>query len=374
MSIKRISSKLKDIFSFSKVVSNFNLVDKPLHNILILHDSTNSIYEKSLNDLKRAVSFLLEDYDFSFIDIQAQKITTEELKKHDFIIVNESLSSNDSRFKKSLRGIAVPKGIMIRDSKLKESSTELNFYEVVWFFNFEFAKQLKHPRKFHAFKDEAVEYQLNTPNWDHKYYGSQIKKGLISVVKDDTRTSKRFYSDERFKVGKDSFYNSNFQIIGKDAFVEIGSYCSLGNNIKLYTTNHDVNFPSTQGYLYRKYFKTDHPGENQSNPSISRTKGPIIIKNDVWIGDDVKIMSGVTIGNGACIAAGSIVTNDISDFEIVGGVPARLLKYRFSDEIMSFLKAIEWWDWSDKKIKNNKHFFDLNLNEPIDIKNFKINT
>jgi acetyltransferase-like isoleucine patch superfamily enzyme len=126
--------------------------------------------------------------------------------------------------------------------------------------------------------------------------------------------------------------------------------------------------------LYRKYFKTDHPGENQSNPSISRTKGPIIIKNDVWIGDDVKIMSGVTIGNGACIAAGSIVTNDISDFEIVGGVPARLLKYRFSDEIMSFLKAIEWWDWSDKKIKNNKHFFNLNLNEPIDIKNFKINT
>jgi len=374
MSIKGISIKLKELFSLRKVSTNYISVDKPLKNIVILHNTKNPISNHNLKNLESAINFIKEDYDFSFMDIAVKKITSNQLNKFDFIIVNGSLCSTIDDCIKSLNGLAVPKGIIISKDNSNTTKKVISFYDVVWYFDFMYAKQLRHPRKFHAFKnDKSIEQQRSTPNWDHKYYGGQIKKGLSSVVKDTTRTSKRLYSDERLKVGKDSFYNSKFQIFGKDTYVEIGSYCSIGNNVKLYTTNHDVNFPTTQGYLYRKYFKTDHPGENKVNPSMSRTKGAILIKNDVWIGDDVKIMSGVSIGNGACIAAGSVVTSNVGDFEIVGGVPARLLKHRFPEEVRTFLNHIKWWDWSDKKIENNKQFFNLNLNESKNIKSFKIN-
>ncbi|WP_052172363.1 CatB-related O-acetyltransferase [Psychroserpens jangbogonensis] len=363
---------LKDIFDSRMAVPNFKLVDMPLKNIVIFHDTKDHDSVKNLKDLENAVRFIEEDYDISFIEIASEKITINLLNNFDFIIVCGNMGSNIDKLLRSIKNLKIPKGIIIFNDNLVKNKKVINFYEVVWFFDFELAKQLKHPRKFHAFLGGDADHPKNIPNWDHKYYGYQIRKGLNSVVKDDTRISQRLYSDVRFKVGKDSFYNSKFQIIGKDTFVEIGSYCSLGNNVKLYTTNHDVNFASTQGYVYRKYFKTDHPGENQSNPTASRTKGPILIKNDVWIGDDVKIMSGVSIGNGACIAAGSIVTKNVGDYEIVGGAPARFLKYRFTENVITFFKEVKWWNWTDRKIKNNEHFFNINFNESINIKNFKI--
>jgi len=111
--------------------------------------------------------------------------------------------------------------------------------------------------------------------------------------------------------------------------------------------NHPIDWVSL--FPFRAQFNL----EGKDCDGIPETKGPIIIGNDVWIGTGVTIMSGVTIGNGAVIAGNSVVTKNVDSFSIVGGVPAKEIKKRFSQEIVSSLENIEWWDWELKKIKEN---------------------
>lgn len=79
----------------------------------------------------------------------------------------------------------------------------------------------------------------------------------------------------------------------------------------------------------------------------------IVVGNDVWIGDRVLIMGGVTIGDGACIAAGSVVTKDVEPYSIVGGVPARVIKYRFTEEQRNYLIDFKWWNKGNEWLKQN---------------------
>ena len=81
------------------------------------------------------------------------------------------------------------------------------------------------------------------------------------------------------------------------------------------------------------------------------------------MGDKIIVMGGVTIGNGAIIATGAIVTKNVSDYCIVGGVPAKTIKKRFSDKIIEALLKIKWWEWNDKKIAKNIDTFDLDVEE-----------
>ena len=87
------------------------------------------------------------------------------------------------------------------------------------------------------------------------------------------------------------------------------------------------------------------------------SKGNINIENDVWIGAYSTIMSGVKIGNGAVIGASSVVTKDIPPYAIVAGNPAKIIKYRFTEEQIVSLLKIEWWNWDEYKIKDES--FDL---------------
>jgi virginiamycin A acetyltransferase len=82
-------------------------------------------------------------------------------------------------------------------------------------------------------------------------------------------------------------------------------------------------------------------------------KGDIIIENDVWIGANSTIMSGIKIGNGAIVAAGSTVTKDVPPYAIVAGNPAKVVKYRFTEEQIEKLLSISWWDWDEQKIRDN---------------------
>lgn len=82
-------------------------------------------------------------------------------------------------------------------------------------------------------------------------------------------------------------------------------------------------------------------------------KGDIIVGNDVWIGYEAVILSGVTIGDGAVIGARAVVTKDVPPYTIVGGVPAKPIKKRFSEENIKKLQSIRWWDWSKEKIAEN---------------------
>ncbi len=84
---------------------------------------------------------------------------------------------------------------------------------------------------------------------------------------------------------------------------------------------------------------------------------PVIIENDVWIGQNVLILPGVTIHNGAICAAGAVVTKDVPPYAIVAGVPAKVVKKRYSDEDIEKLLKIAWWEWDDEKIKTNLEYF-----------------
>lgn len=169
-------------------------------------------------------------------------------------------------------------------------------------------------------------------------------------------------TNEKLIAGKMSFHNGNFNIEGGERVI-IGNYCAFGKNITIITNNHDYNFPAMQYTFYRKFFEINHPGINKDFSSKSYSKGPVIIGNDVWIGHNVTILSGVKVGNGAILGNGSIVTKNVEDYCIVAGVPAKLIKKRFTDDVIQFLMDIEWWSWDDIKIQANKDFFSCNLNK-----------
>ena len=82
-------------------------------------------------------------------------------------------------------------------------------------------------------------------------------------------------------------------------------------------------------------------------------KGDIVIGNDVWIGYEAVILSGVTVGDGAIIGARAVVTKDVPPYAIVGGIPARYIRRRVDEKTVTKLMELKWWEWSDEKIKEN---------------------
>ena len=133
-----------------------------------------------------------------------------------------------------------------------------------------------------------------------------------------------------------------------EAYYKCGKFCSIASNIKIYLGgNHRTDLISTYPFghihtnIFNKFNGIGHPA----------TKGSVIIGNDVWIGDNVTIMSGITIGDGSVIANNSHVVKNIEPYTIVGGNPAKFIKYRFSTEQIEKLLKIKWWEWEDEKIK-----------------------
>ncbi len=130
--------------------------------------------------------------------------------------------------------------------------------------------------------------------------------------------------------------------------VIIGKYCSLAKNVRCICGGiHPIDWIST--FPFRSKFRL--PGEYLDG--MPYTKGDIIIGNDVWINSGVTILSGVRIGDGAVILANAVVTKDVPDYAVVAGVPARIVRYRFSEDEIKKLKEIKWWNWEKEKIITN---------------------
>ena len=135
--------------------------------------------------------------------------------------------------------------------------------------------------------------------------------------------------------------------------IKIGKFCTFGANIIVYLGgNHDPNRLTTYpfGYINTDVFNNI---SNESRCSVLTSKGPVKIGNDIWIGSNVRIMSGVTIGDGAVIANNSHVVKDVAPYSIVGGNPARFIRYRFTEAQIKSLLEIKWWNWTDEKINQN---------------------
>jgi acetyltransferase-like isoleucine patch superfamily enzyme len=133
-----------------------------------------------------------------------------------------------------------------------------------------------------------------------------------------------------------------------DERLSIGNYCSIGPNVVfLLGGEHDVNHISSYPFRVKLL--------RESNESV--TKGTIVLEDDVWIGYGATIMSGVQIGQGAVVAAGAVVTKDVPPYAIVGGVPAKVIKYRFSDELIEELLKVDYGRLTKEMVE--KHIDDL---------------
>ncbi|TIP49654.1 MAG: CatB-related O-acetyltransferase [Mesorhizobium sp.] len=122
-----------------------------------------------------------------------------------------------------------------------------------------------------------------------------------------------------------------------EAPVIIGAYCSIAAGVLFIAAGeHPMSLVSTYPF---------------AGADRDLTKGPITVGNDVWIGSRAIVLSGVTIGHGAVVGAGSVVTKDVPPYGIVAGNPAKLIRYRFEPETIAALLGIRWWDWPDSQIE-----------------------
>ena len=136
--------------------------------------------------------------------------------------------------------------------------------------------------------------------------------------------------------------------------LSIGKFCSIACGAKFIfnAANHTLNSLST--YPFSIMFEEwGLPTDTDSVAQAWDNHGNITIGNDVWIGYEAVIFSGVTIGDGAIIGTRAVVTKDVPPYTIVGGVPARPIRKRFSEDVIARLEELRWWDWDEKKISRN---------------------
>jgi hypothetical protein len=171
---------------------------------------------------------------------------------------------------------------------------------------------------------------------------------------------------------------SEYVLIAKGASIlnsYIGQYTSVGRNTKISNSIvgkfNSISWDATIG-------ATSHPLKNVSTHAFAyvpyvgnfvSTRNQLIkecrLGNDVWIGCHSVILPGVEIGDGAVVGAGAVVTKNVPPYAIVVGVPAKVIRYRFSDEIIKQLQYIKWWDWPRHIIKENIYLFQQELNKDL---------
>ena len=158
-----------------------------------------------------------------------------------------------------------------------------------------------------------------------------------------------YYSDN--KKSPEKFYDNiehHYEFLG-DKLI-IGKFCAIAEGVKFIMNgaNHRMDGITTTPLISLQVV-----GKSHANSRTAAFKGDTVIGNDVWIGQNVTIMPGVKIGDGAIIAANSTVVKSVEAYTIYGGNPAKFIKKRFSDEKVEFLLKLEWWNWDEEKIFNN---------------------
>ena len=169
-------------------------------------------------------------------------------------------------------------------------------------------------------------------------------------------------------IGRGTYVGSNTRIINS----QIGRYCTIAENVRMSLGRHPSD---TFVSIHPAFFSVNRQGgftfvdqsRYKEHITANNSSFNVVVGNDVWIANNVLIMDGITIGDGAIIAAGAIVNKDVEPYAIMGGVPARLIKYRFTKEEINKLNCIKWWardtDWIREKAElfNNIQNFIKNV-------------
>jgi virginiamycin A acetyltransferase len=196
-----------------------------------------------------------------------------------------------------------------------------------------------------------------------------VPRYLLRPIQKLSRRKYRFRDDllramveNRFgiKVGKYSYGYKQFCFKGSPV-AEIGAFCSFAPGINLSLGNHPTHLVSTSPVFYLAGIAT------RPRPEVVQKNGPIYIGHDVWIGLNATLLTGIRIGHGAVIAAGAVVTKDVPPYAIVGGVPARLIRYRCDGLTRERLLRTRWWLWPDDRLRAEaESFLDIARFNPVD--------
>lgn len=174
-------------------------------------------------------------------------------------------------------------------------------------------------------------------------YARNIRKQNIAYTKDLLTNKKNF----PIEIGDYTYGRPEIYADYWPSKVKIGKFCSIAQGVQIFVdTEHRADWVTT--YPFPVLADFPEAIEIKGHPC---SKGDVIIGNDVWIGKEAVILSGVTIGDGAVIGTRAVITKDVPAYSIVAGNPARVIKKRFSGEIIEHLLAIKWWDWPLEKIK-----------------------
>lgn len=163
----------------------------------------------------------------------------------------------------------------------------------------------------------------------------------------ETKVGERFFPIEVARVGKGSYGTINVYslYVTPQEKLDIGNYVSIAPDVIFFLgMNHQISTATTFPF-YSKLIK------RSAIDAVS--KGPLVVEDEVWIGTGTRIFSGVRIGKGAIVAAGSIVTKDVPPYAVVGGNPAKIIRYRFKEDVITILKPIYFVNFSDEWIKQN---------------------
>ena len=134
----------------------------------------------------------------------------------------------------------------------------------------------------------------------------------------------------------------------------VGKFCSIASDCQIGMGTHTIDCLSTSPIFSEKdnglrRSWVEHAGTNPYKP--------VVVGNDVWVGLHVMIMGGVTVGNGAVIAAGAVVTKDVPPYAVVGGVPARVIRYRFAPDVQQAIEEMRWWDLPEHVLRRHLPIF-----------------
>lgn len=170
------------------------------------------------------------------------------------------------------------------------------------------------------------------------------------------------YWNERYNNVKVGRYTYGYEYLNSKYLVSIGSFCSIASGQIIVPNDHRLDWVTTSPIASLKEFS--FADVDYMKDYCPDEKRKILIGNDVWIGANCIIFEGVTINDGAVIAAGSIVRKDVPPYAVIGGVD-KIIKYRFSDEIIEKLLKIKWWNWEEEKIRKNIKFLQ-NIDEFVE--------
>lgn len=162
------------------------------------------------------------------------------------------------------------------------------------------------------------------------------------------------------EIGYASYTGEGARILN----AQVGRYTCIAAHVEVVLGKHPtIDFVSVHPAFFSKKHITGYTYTNEQkfqeyNYADYENKVSVVIGNDVWLGYGTKILEGVTVGDGAVVAAGAVVTKDVPPYAIVGGVPAKVIKYRFSEEDIEYLLKLRWWDKAEEWIKVHAEYFE----------------